>query len=210
MTKQQIKALYPERVVCVDCATLGMVSNYDSLISISACIMEDGSFTGEVFHRAVRPELRGKVSMEALKALSGDNFDTEAFDITQFSTAMSKIFPAEALPAMDVTKLLSEWANDTGAIDSPNIAHRASFDWAFFDRHLSSNTAKYQGPLLSPVWLCTKTMSRLLFTEVREMGLKALSKALGISAEKGPHESFEDAMLCGQCYWEMRKRLLAQ
>jgi len=201
---EQIAQAFPMRIVAVDFETTGLVPAYDSPTSLDAVVFEDGEPTGEVFSRKLIPSLNSKFSLKSIAVQVGE----DCFSVDKLAESLLKVFPPDAISARQAMIELAEWVNETGVTFTPVVAQRAYFDWGFYGQWLASNTTAYKRGL-SPVWICTKTMARLLDPKSKDMGLSALAAVYGIEMDRtAGHDSQIDALVCGKVYYRLRQDLL--
>lgn len=195
--------MYPNRVVAIDFETLGLNYMYDVPTSLACVVFDDGEPTGEVFQSAIRPNpAKLKLSMEALNVQGSFIGADGKLNKTELFNAIEKIFPDDADDTKNTMIRIAEWAKDVDAFNAPCVAHRASFDLGFYDQHLASFTSVYVSAL-SPVWICTKTMSRAARLKgSSKFGLQETATLLGIQfdSQQG-HDALYDATLCGKVYF---------
>lgn len=198
--------MYPNRVISVDFETTGLNTMYDSPTSISCVAFEDGEPTGEVFDTFIRVPLKTKISIEALCVQGADILDP-----AKLAAQISKLIPPDAPDQKEAMAQLFEWVNSNGLHGLPNVSHKATFDWGFYDQ-LNRNTSVYTGACLSPTWVCTKTMAQeVMRGQKGALNLATMCARYGIEgrAQEG-HNAREDAVMCGRLYFAMKAELEAR
>lgn len=199
---------YPSTYIAVDFETTGLSSQYDSPTALALVMFEGGEPTGEMCHVRIKPSIKTKLSLEAYAVQSGG---IEAFDPDKVADAIRKLFPADAMPMTEAMTEVAKWCKEVGAPHIPNVAQKASFDWAFWDDKMMLCTKSYSGSVLSPAWYCTKAMARAVWPDMKSVSLAPIAIACGLEAETGrQHEAVYDAILCGKVYWKLRELLLGE
>jgi len=189
----------PERVIAVDFETTGLVSAYDSPMGFAAVLFDGGTPTGERYTVRITPSSRTKISIEALGVQAGVN---PGHALAQH---VAKLFPEDAVTTQEAVKGLADWSKGVDGENLPCIAQKASFDWAFYSDSFLRCTTAYTVPPLGPVWICTKSLARLLDPKARSVSLDALAVAYGLEGRQATgHDAMEDAVLCGRVYFALR------
>ena len=196
---------WPNRVIAIDMETTGLVSNYDAPTSLDAIVFEDGEPTGEAFSVKIKPHLRCKLTLEAFAVQIGGE---EKFSGDELGNAIARLFPDDALWPKDAMTKFGLWATEVGATNIPNVAHRADFDWSFYQEKLACYTSVYRN-CLSPFWICTKTMARMANMKgAKTYGLKETATLCGLQFDaQALHDSKVDALICGHVYYRLKALL---
>lgn len=197
----------PTRIIAIDFETTGLVPMYDYPTSLDAIVFEDGEPTGEAFSVKMAADPKTKISIEAFCVQSGGTDILQ--DVDGMAKAISRLFPPDGVARGEAMHKFALWAKSVGAFETPNVAHKADFDWAFYEQKMAINSSQYKGTVLSPVWICTKTMARRVIDDrVRHLSLSTVATHLGIEHDKAEtHDSRYDAELCGRVYFGLKKAI---
>lgn len=195
---------FPSRVIALDFETTGLIPAYDSPTSLSAIVFDDGEPTGEMFSVRIQPSMKCKLSLEALAVQGGE----EAFNPDTLAAKIAELFPKDACTAREAFVMLQQWGQTVDAARTPVVAQKASFDWGFYDEKIANWSSVTKAAVLSPVWICTKTMARLAMPDMPKVNLASIAVACGIEVEtRKQHESTYDALLCGHVYFKLKAML---
>lgn len=189
----------PARVIAVDFETTGLVSAYDSPMAFSAVVFEGGNPTGEALTMRILPSSRTKITIEALGVQAGISPGPA------LAAHVSKLFPEDAVTTQEAVRNLALWSEQVDAHITPCVAQKASFDWAFYSDSFLRCTTAYTVPPLSPLWICTKSLAKLLDPKAKSVSLDALAVAYELTGRQATgHDALEDAELCGRVYFALR------
>jgi DNA polymerase III epsilon subunit-like protein len=193
----------PNKVIAFDVESTGLVPAYDHPLSMSAIVFEDGEPTGEVFQRKMYPGMRAKMSFEALEVQGGSIKDNRE----AMAQYLERVFPDDAISAKECLVQFAEWTISNGFNVLPVVAQKAEFDWGFFNEKLCINRSVHVGNVLSPMWICTKTLASHLSPDKSSKSLDSLCAFLGIEGRSTTaHDSYEDALKCGEVYFALKKQ----
>lgn len=196
---EQTNFNWPSTVISVDFETTGLNTMYDSPISLACVVLTDGEPTGEVFSTRIRVPMKTKISIEALVVQGAD-----VCDPAQLAKKIAELMPTDAPDQKETMRQLAAWAQSNRLTTTPIVCHKATFDWGFYDQ-LSRNTTAYEGTVLSPIWICTKELSRQAMAgEKGALNLASQCARYGIEGRKSSeHDALEDATLCGKLYFKL-------
>lgn len=197
---------YPSRILAIDIETTGDVAKYDKLLQVGAVVMEDGQADTSlpVFSSRVGVAVdKLKINLSALAATCGDI--TTPDGATKVQEWVKRAVDAPQPPA--VATEFAVWCEMVGAKDLPVVAHFAHFDHGFIGEWITNNRARFALPPLSPVWICTWTMSKRVWPDERNHGLDDVCKRLGLAQRPVEHDAMQDAILAGAVYDAMRIKL---
>lgn len=196
--------MWPDRVIALDFETTGLVPAYDHPTSLSAIVFEAGEPTGEMLSLKIQPSVKAKISLEAVAVQGGQ----DVFNADLLAAKIAELFPADAISARDAFVELAKWSQEVDAKNTPVVAQKASFDWGFYDERIANWSSVTKGCVLCPMWICTKTMARLVMPDLPKVSLANIALAVGIEADpKKQHESTYDALLCGHVYYRLKALL---
>lgn len=191
---------YPRRIVAIDIETTGLSPQYDKMRQIAAVVMEDGQAVAEPFYSYVGCDPRKmSLKLEALEVTCGDV-------TTEDGAAKLRAWIIQGLEAPappEVATQFAAWSDLVGAWDLPVVAHNAHFDHGFIGQWCFNNRARFRVPPLSPVWICTLTLSQGLYPNDKGHGLDDVCKRLGLAQRPDVHDALQDALLAGAAYHAM-------
>ncbi len=192
----------PDRILALDFETSGLVPAYDHPLSLTAIVFDDGEPTGEKFTRKMTPGVKCKMSFEALEVQGGSIKDNRE----AMAKYLERVFPDDAITAKECLVQLAEWTISNGFNTLPVVAQKAEFDWGFYTEKLCINRSVHAGNVLSPIWICTKTLACHVSPDKSGKSLDALCGFLGIPGRSTTaHDSEEDALKCGEVYFALKK-----
>lgn len=188
---------YPRRIVALDTETTGLSSMYDKLRQIAAVVMEDGQAVSEPFYSYVGCDPRKmSLRLEALQVTCGDVSTEDGAKNLQAWILQGLNAPEPPVVARE----FAAWSELVGAKDYPVVAHNAHFDHAFVEQWRFNNWRVFAVPPLSPVWICTLTLSQALHPDEKKHGLDEVCKRFGLAERPGAHDALTDALLAGAVY----------
>lgn len=194
----------PNKILAVDFETSGLIPAYDHPLALSCVVFDNGEPTGEIFTRKIQMSDRGKISIEAL-SVQGANAKGMREALGE---ELMRIFPDDAITAKECLVELQEWTHSNGFNTLPCVAQKASFDWGFFEEKLLINRSVHVGNVLSPIWICTKTLACHVSPDKSKKDLNSLCAYLGVpKRESEKHDSYEDAVICGRVYFALKTLL---
>lgn len=195
---------YPRRIVALDIETTGLSSQYDKMRQIAAAVMEDGEVVGDPFYTYVGCDPRKmSLKLEALEVTCGDV-------TTEDGAAKLRAWIMQGLEAPqppEVATQFAAWSDMTEAWKHPVVAHNAHFDHGFIGQWCFNNRARFRVPPLSPVWICTLTLSQWLHKDAKGHGLDDVCARLGLAQRPQAHDALQDAVLAGAAYHLLTKDL---
>lgn len=192
------------KVVALDLETSGLSSQYDQILQIGAVVMDDGEIVGTPFYERIRPFEKFKVSLEAAGAQIGSPEDPDFG--TNLGAWLSGLMAAPT--SRDVFIKMLEWSESLGLESVPVVAHNAGFDKGFFSQWRNLYRVATAGsPVLGPTWICTMELAMTKRAElgIKKFGLDVVAAALGLPARSDAHDALQDAILCGQAYYQLIK-----
>jgi len=188
----------PKKVLSVDFETTGLNVMYDAPMSMAVMVL-DGELTGEVFHASIEVPANVRVSVGALTVQGLQRHKTPE----EIAAEIARLFPTGADPIELVLSNLSDWLIENKLTGSPCIAHQASFDLGFYE--MAVRRCEKQKAGLGPIWICTKSLAKLVLPGLESYSLDSCCRTLGIEGRKNVyHDSFEDAELCARVYAALR------
>lgn len=198
----------PKRVVSVDLEATGFNVVYDVPVQIAVTVMENGAVIGEPFHSYILPDLsKVKISMDALIVNAGSMLTDEG--VEKIGTWINKI--KEAPTPLQIAADLVKWAETHDAINLPNIAHKADFDFPMMVSRIFVWKSVIKKPPLSPVWIDTLAMAQQqLAGELKGFGLTTLCAYFDFPRRGEQHNALQDAILGGQVYHKLRELALSK
>jgi len=163
--------------VAVDTETTGLDSKRDSIIELGAVRVINGEI-GDCFSLLVNPQR----------------------EIPPFVSRLTGITTSMVLTAPPIDKALPEFLEFVG--DSPIVGHNLPFDLSF----ISSNGEKLGLHSVGEESYDTAFLSRLLFPNLKNRGLRSMTKLFNLKARQY-HRAEADSHLCAQLFILLQKLL---